>query len=82
METVATSPSRPGSLGNPDLLLRDDPRADPRMVAALSAFGMDGAQAPPPVTVESSLEEKLEFVAATEAGFSALLGGRLLTFPR
>ena len=52
------------------------------MVAALSAFGMDGAQAPPPVTVESSLEEKLEFVAATEAGFSALLGGRLLTFPR
>ena len=81
METVATSPSRPGRLGNPDLLLRDDPRADPRMVAALSAFGADGAQEPPPVTVESSLEEKLEFVAATEAGFSALLGGLFAGLP-
>ena len=81
METAATSPSRPGRLGNPDLLLRDDPRADPRMVATLSPFGMDGAQAPPPVTVESSLEEKLEFVAATEAGFSALLGGLFSDLP-
>ena len=81
METVATSPSRPGRLGNPNLLLRDDPRADPRMVAALSAFGADGAQESPPVTVESSLEEKLEFVAATEAGFSALLGGLFAGLP-
>ena len=81
MDTMATSPSRPGRLGNPDFLLRDDPRADPRMVAALSAFGMDGAQEPPPVTVESSLEERLAFSAAAEAGFSELLGALYTHLP-
>jgi acetyl esterase len=39
----------PGRLGHPDLELRTDPRSDPRMVAALAAFGMDTAAAPPPM---------------------------------
>jgi cyclohexanone monooxygenase len=30
--------------------LRDDPRADPRMIAALAPFGLGGHQAPPPVS--------------------------------
>eukprot|EP00976_Prorocentrum_cordatum_P113833 1195758-Prorocentrum_minimum.AAC.3 len=34
---------KPGRLGNPDLCLKDDERADPRMRAALDGFGMGGA---------------------------------------
>jgi hypothetical protein len=39
----------PGRLGSPDLQLKHDPRADPRMLAELAPFGMDGAGEPPPV---------------------------------
>ena len=36
----------PGRLGNPGLEMRGDPRADPRMIAALAPFGLDGAGPP------------------------------------
>lgn len=65
------SPRLPGRLGTPDLVIRDDPRADPRLVAVLDAYGMAGAPAPAP-PAESSLEEILAFIAAVEEGFETL----------
>jgi acetyl esterase len=52
--------------------LRDDPRADPRMIAAMEPLGLAEPPAPVPVNPDSSLEELLDFVAAAEEGFEGL----------
>lgn len=52
--------------------LRDDPRADPRMVAAMANVGMDVAPEPAPVDINSPIDALLEFGAAAEEGFSML----------
>jgi acetyl esterase len=59
----------PGRLGDPDRSLATDPRADPRMVAALSAFGMDTLAQPLPVGYDSPLQEILPVIAGAEEGF-------------
>lgn len=66
------SPVLPGRLGNPALSLRNDPRADPRMVAAMEPLGMADLAAPSPVTSTSSLDELLGYAAASEEGFEGL----------
>jgi len=45
----------PGRLGNPDLTLATDPRADPRMVAAMAPAGAGARPAPMTLTVDSAL---------------------------
>jgi acetyl esterase len=67
-----TTPQLPGRLGNPEMLLKDDPRADPRMLAAMEPFGIADVAPPMPVSLASSLEEQLEYVSASEAGFEML----------
>ena len=54
---MTTSPILPGRLGTPDLDLRDDPRADPRMIAAMAPIGLDVAPPPSPVTAASPIAE-------------------------
>jgi acetyl esterase/lipase len=72
MSSVVGDVDLPGRLGDPQRTLGTDPRADPRLVAALTAFGLDGPSAPPPVTAESPRDEQLEFCAAAEAGFEGV----------
>jgi len=67
-----TAPQLPGRLGRPDLTLRQDPRADPRMVAALAALGMADTLPPSPINAETSVEAILEFIAESEPGFGEL----------
>lgn len=62
----------PGRLGDPEMSLAADRRADPRMVAALEPLGLAAHAAEPPVTRSSPLEDLLTFCAETEAGFEAL----------
>jgi acetyl esterase/lipase len=50
--------------------LRTDPRADPRMVEALAAFGLDAFAAAPDVTGDSPREDQLAMLAASETGFT------------
>jgi acetyl esterase/lipase len=71
---MTTSPLLPGRLGNPNLDIRDDPRADPRMIAAMAPVGMDLAAPPSPVTASSSLDEILEHCLLAEAGFQMVFG--------
>jgi len=52
--------------------LKTDPRADPRMVAALAEFGFDAAPPPAPVTVASPLGDILAFLAAAEPDYENL----------
>jgi acetyl esterase len=69
---MTTTVIAPGRLGNPCLEMRDDPRADPRMIAALAPFGLDGAGAPAPVAATGPRADRLEFALAGEAGFEAV----------
>jgi acetyl esterase/lipase len=71
---MPTSPLLPGRLGTPDLDLRDDPRADPRMLAAMSPIGLDLAPPPTPVTAASPIAEILEAMMLAEAGFQMAFG--------
>ena len=71
---MTSSPILPGRLGTPDLQLRDDPRADPRMIAAMGSIGLDVAPPPTPVTAASSLEEILQACMLAEAGFQMAFG--------
>ncbi len=71
---MTTSPMLPGRLGTADLDIRDDPRADPRMVAAMAPLGLDVAPPPSPITAESPLEEILEVIMLAEAGFQMVFG--------
>lgn len=63
------TPILPGRLGSPNMALRDDPRADPRMVAAMAPFALDGPPAPTPVTPDSPDEEIYAYCAEAEGGF-------------
>jgi len=70
--TTDATPILPGRLGAPGMVLKDDPRADPRMLAAIAPFGLGEHPAPPPVTIDSPLVQQLDFCAASEAGNEAL----------
>ena len=67
-----SSPILPGRLGSPAMALSDDPRADPRMVAAMAPLGLDGPPAESPVDESSSLDALLEYLGQAEEGFDAL----------
>ena len=75
MSTRATSAvTLPGRLGNPDMDIKDDPRADPRMIAAMGALGMDVKPPPSPVNASTPIEALLEYCHVAEAGFDAVGG--------
>lgn len=65
-------PVLPGRLGTPDMTLGDDPRVDPRLLAAMASIGMAGPAEALPVDGDSPIEAILEFAAATEAMFEEL----------
>ena len=66
------APILPGRLGNPDMTLADDPRADPRMVAALAPLGIGGPVEPFPLTVDHPLEVLHAYADEGEQGFGAV----------
>ena len=74
--SMTTSPKLPGRLGNPGGNLKDDPRADPRMLAAMAPLGLDVAPPPSPVDATTPLEDILAYTLVAEAGFD-MLGGVL-----
>ncbi|MFT4658223.1 MAG: acetyl esterase [Candidatus Aldehydirespiratoraceae bacterium] len=68
------SPTLPGRLGSPDMDIKDDPRADPRMIAAMAAVGIDVAPPPTPVTATTPIEDLLAYCIEAEVGFDAIGG--------
>jgi acetyl esterase/lipase len=70
--TNPTEPHLPGRLGAPDRAIKDDPRADPRMLAAMTPFGLGELSAAPPIGAEAPLDQLLAFCNVLEAGNSAL----------
>lgn len=58
--------------------LKDDPRADPRMIAAMEPFGLGLVPDASPVDASSPLDALLDYVGASEAGFEGLFGALAL----
>jgi len=71
---TSASPILPGKLGDPAMVLATDPRADPRLVAALAPIGLDQAPPDPGVSIDSSSEVLVEYGLVAEEGFDALAG--------
>src|ERR1700758_711069 len=67
---AAQSVSPPGDL-------RDDPRADPRMVAARPPFGLARQPPPLPVTAASPREALLDYAAQAEVIFGGVFDALL-----
>lgn len=78
---MSTSPHLPGRLGDPDMTLGTDPRADPRMVEVMSQFEMHVPPPPSPVNAESPMEAIHEVMNATEEGFGAVWDALFSTLP-
>jgi acetyl esterase len=74
-------PILPGRLGTPNMELRDDPRADPRMIAAMAALGLDVAGPPAPVDATAPLEQLRAFAAEAEAGFGGAFETLITSLP-
>jgi acetyl esterase len=74
MGTDTASYAAPGRLGDPGLTLGTDPRADPRMVTVMAAFGLADHAEGAPLSPAASSEELLAFVEAAEGGFEGLFG--------
>ncbi len=74
-------PVLPGRLGNPDQVLKTDPRTDPRLVAACAPFKLDVALPPVPVNADSPLSEKRDFCAASEAGMTTTFTAQFADLP-
>src|ERR1700753_2075590 len=62
-----------GRLADPNCSLGTDPRSDPRMVAALSQFGIAENMPVVPLTIDAPLEERLAYADMCEAGIGAVL---------
>jgi len=72
--SVDQSPILPGRLGDPGMQLKDDPRADSRMVAAMEPYGLGLNPGPTPVNADTPIDALLEYVGEAEAGFEMLFG--------
>jgi acetyl esterase len=76
-----TDPLLPGRLGSPDMTLKDDPRADPRMIAAMAPLGLADAAPPSPVDSNTGREALLDYVRTSEEDFEALFGALAGSLP-
>ncbi len=76
-----TTPHLPGRLGDPDMHLATDPRADPRMVEVMRQFEMHVPPPPSPVGADSDMDAIHEVMNATEEGFGAVWAALFADLP-
>ena len=62
----------PGRLGNAELQLKDDPRVDLRIIEAMKPYGLHVNAPMPPVSVEASDEDKLNYFKEAEPGYQMI----------
>jgi acetyl esterase len=72
--TSTGSPILPGRLGTPTMVLNEDPRADPRLIAALAQIGVGGPAVELPFDHEAPLDVLLQYCTAAEEGFGQMGG--------
>lgn len=64
---------RPGRLGDPELSMGEDPRADPRMIAAFAPLGLDQHSPSAPIDSVAPLEDRRAYVAGFEQQFAMVI---------
>jgi acetyl esterase len=74
-------PLLPGRLGDPTRTLKTDPRADPRLIAAMAPFGLDSTPPSAPLQADSPLPDKLAYVAKSEAGMEGVFAALSADLP-
>ena len=75
------APILPGRLGNADMTIGDDPRADPRMLEVMNQLGLAGPPEPLPIDRSSPMEAIHEVMAATEEGYGMLFEALIAPLP-
>ncbi len=65
-------PKQVGRLHDPETAPRNDPRIDPRLLKAMTAFGLDALAASPPLDRRASVKSIAELLVAAEGGFEGL----------
>lgn len=63
----------PGRLGNPELSMGQDPRADARMVAAFAPLGLDQPSPAAPLDTRAPLADRRAYVAGFEQQFAMVI---------
>lgn len=71
---------RPGRLGDPQLELKDDPRADPRMLGLMESLGLLETL-PAPVNASTSYSDLLSFLSLAEKGYDAQSDAIVASWP-
>lgn len=71
----------PGRLGDPAMTLRDDPRADPRMIAAFEPLGLDLAAPAAPLDRDSPLQDRRAYAAGFEEQFGHVIDALFGSLP-
>jgi acetyl esterase/lipase len=80
METQAHH-TAPGRLGNPDMTLATDPRADARLLAGMEPFGMAELAPSPPVDVNAPYADMIKAIGEVESGMSGLFTEMYASLP-
>ena len=62
----------PGRLGNVELQLKDDPRVDLRIIEAMKPYGLHVNAPMPPVSIDASDEDKLNYLKEAEPGYQMI----------
>ena len=56
----------PGRLGDPQMSLKNDPRAIPAVTKVMSEFGLDGLAPEPPISINATQQEKVAYMSSLE----------------
>jgi len=56
----------PGRLGDPEMSLKNDPRAIPAVTKVMSEFGLDGLAPEPPISINATQQEKVAYMSSLE----------------
>ena len=72
-----TAPTLPGLLSDPQRILKEDTRVDPRILQVLEPFGLDGLPAEPPLDGSAPIEDLRSFCSDVEGGFEGFFEAQL-----
>ena len=64
--SLKDSSNLPGRLGNPEMSLKNDPRAIPAVTKVMSEYGLDDLAPDPPISIEATQNEKVDYMTSLE----------------
>ena len=62
----------PGRLGNPEMSLKNDPRAIPAVTKVMSEYGLDALAPDPPISIDATQKEKVDYMTSLEPAYEEI----------